>query len=154
GSKIPIVALLTTALIGERIGFRLWTAAILSSAAIALLNFSGAQSHRSAGATIILALLTACTYALFDVLVQKWSPTWGAGRFLPVMMAFVAVSSFALRPFTGSKKMPSGTTGAPVGPWVAGGAACIALQAIMIVSAIAIYGHATVANVLYSTRGL
>ena len=38
--------------------------------------------------------------------------------------------------------------------WVAGGAACFALQGLMFVSSIAIYRQATVANVLYSSRGL
>ena len=38
-------------------------------------------------------------YACFDVLVQKWSPAWGTGRFLPIAMAIAAVYSFPLRRF-------------------------------------------------------
>jgi len=154
GLKILIVALLTTALLGERIGAGLWTAALLSSAAIALLNLSGAHPHHRVGATILLATLAATVFALVDVLVQKWSPAWGAGRFLPMMMAFAAASSLALRPIRGSRSMPIETPPVPVGGWVAAGAACLALQALMFVSFIALYGQATVANVLYSSRGL
>ena len=154
GVKIPLVALLTSALIGERIGTGLWTATLLSSAAIALLNFSRSSSHHHVSATILLAALAAASYALFDVLVQKWVPAWGAGRFLPVMMGFVAVYSFMLRPI-GIKRKARGTTAlASAFGWVAGGAACFALQGLLIVSSIALYGQATVANVLYSSRGL
>ena len=44
GVKILLVALLSTLLIGDPIGARLWTAAALSSVAIALLNISPGQS--------------------------------------------------------------------------------------------------------------
>jgi hypothetical protein len=152
GIKIILVALLTTALIGDRISGALWTAAFLSTAAIALLNFSRQHEHHHVGKTILLSALAAVAFALFDVLVQKWSPPWGAGRFLPVMMAFVGASSLTLRRF-GRPQTP-GVRPASVGGWIAGGAACFALQSIMIVSSIALYGQATTANVLYSSRGL
>ena len=41
----------------------------------------------------------AAAYACFDVLVQKWSPVWGTGRFLPIAMACGAAYSLALRRF-------------------------------------------------------
>ena len=154
GIKILLVALLTTILIGARIGFELWTAALLSSAAIALLNLGQTHSHHRVGTTIVLATLAASSFALFDVLVQKWSPAWGAGRFLPVMMGFVAVFSIAIRGFSRSQAPSKESKSGSVGGWVVGGAICLALQAIMIVSSIAVYGQATVANVLYGARGL
>ena len=40
------------------------------------------------------------------------------------------------------------------GWWLAGGAACFALQGLMFITPISIYGNATTANVLYSSRGL
>src|SRR5260221_11766828 len=70
------------------------------------------------------------------------------------MMSFAAVASPALRPFGRWRNVGTERVLAPVGRWVAGGAVCLALQAIMIVSSIALYGQATVANVLYSSRGL
>jgi hypothetical protein len=39
-------------------------------------------------------------------------------------------------------------------PWLAGGAALIALQSLLIVSTVANWGQAPVVNVAYSTRGL
>ena len=101
GVKILLVALLSTLLIGDPIGARLWTAAALSSVAIALLNISPGQSHRRVGTTILLAAIGAGAYACFDVLVQKWSPVWGTGRFLPIVMACGAAYSLPLRRFEG-----------------------------------------------------
>jgi drug/metabolite transporter (DMT)-like permease len=150
GLKIIMVAFFTVAVLGHRLPMGIWIAAALSSVGIALLQFSRPKAGAHVGTTILIAALAAAAYALFDVLVQKWSPLWGAGRFLPLMMAFAAVASFIL---------PSGSdvvrgAAQPFGRWRNLGAACLALQALMLVSSIAIYRHAPVANVLYSSRGL
>src|SRR4029453_16200448 len=89
-------------------------------------------------------------YASFDVLVQKFSPVWGTGRFLPLAMAFGAANSLAL---------PKGrrddlTSPRSYTPWLAGGAICFAVQGLMFMSAVSIYRQVTSANVLYSSRGL
>jgi drug/metabolite transporter (DMT)-like permease len=154
GLKIPIVAVLTTVLVGERLGLGLWTAALLSSVAIALLNSTRAPSHRHVGVTILLATFAASSYALFDVLVQKWTPAWGAGRLLPATMTVVALVSLGLRPFGRRASVANNAAAARGTPWLAAGALCIGLQGMLFVSAIALYGQATVANVLYSSRGL
>jgi drug/metabolite transporter (DMT)-like permease len=148
GIKIILVALFTTALLGESLTSSLWAAALLSSIAIVLLNLTQG-SHRRVGFTIILASSAAASYALFDVLVQQWSPAWGAGRFLPVTMGFVALFSVPMRALAQSRGSTSDSRF-----WVLGGAICFAVQAIMFVSTIALSGEATAANVLYSSRGL
>jgi drug/metabolite transporter (DMT)-like permease len=159
GVKILLVAFLTSVFIGDPISTRLWTAAALSSAAIALLNINGGiregRSQTRTGRTIVLAALGATAYACFDVLVQKWSPAWGAGWFLPIAMASAAVYSLPLRRFD-----PPRTTPAADGPTpayahlVTAGAVCFAVQGLMFISSISFYRHATTANVLYSSRGL
>jgi hypothetical protein len=179
GLKIPMVALLTTALLGERIGLRLWLAALMSSTAIALLNATRPHPHQRVGATILLATVAAGAYALFDVLVQKWASAWGTGNFLPILMACAAGMSIILRPRAGvlgapgingamaknadrtrsvparAHTDPAAATGTGAATMaVRAGAVCFALQALMFVMAIAIYRQATVANVLYGSRGL
>jgi hypothetical protein len=119
-----------------------------------LLNHSRPRARHRVGTTIFSSALAAVAFALFDVLVQKWSPPWGAGRFLPVMMGFVAAFSLALRPLASSKKSSGEATPVSVRACMIGGVGCFALQAIMIVSSIALYGQATMANVLYGSRGL
>ncbi len=158
GVKILLVALLTAVLIGDPIGPRLWTAAALSSAAIALLNIrkggTGAQPHTRVGTTIALAALGATAYACFDVLVQKWSPVWGTGRFVPIAMACAAAYSFPLRRFDAPRRAPSEQTSPAYTRWLIGGAVCFAVQGLMFISSVSIYRQATSANVLYSSRGL
>jgi drug/metabolite transporter (DMT)-like permease len=161
GLKIVLVALLSVVLIGDPNGARLWTAAALSSVAIALLNLSPGHSHRRVARTIVLAALGAAAYASFDVLVQKFSPVWGTGRFLPLAMAFGAAYSVALptRPAKARVHQMSGggqvvAESRPYARWLAGGAMCFAVQGLMFMSAVSIYRQVTSANVLYSSRGL
>ena len=161
GVKILLVAVLSALLIGEPIGARLWTAAALSSVAIALLNISPGHRHRRVGTTILLAALGATAYALFDVLVQKWSPPWGTGRFIPIVMTCAAVFSVPLRRFEASDNVSAARNVRRPGPpdpahtrWLAAGATCFAVQGLMFVSTVSIYRQVTSANVLYSSRGL
>ncbi len=154
GVKIVLVALLSVMLIGDPIGVRLWTAAALSSVAIALLNISPGQSHRRVGTTILLAGLGAVAYACFDVLIQKWSPAWGTGRFIPITMACGAAYSLPLRRFDAPRGASDAHLSRAYIPWIAAGALCFAVQGLMFMSSVAIYRQVTSANVLYSSRGL
>jgi drug/metabolite transporter (DMT)-like permease len=151
GLKILLVAVFTTVLLTSGVSAKLWVAAALSSLAIALLNWSGGARHHHVGRTILYAGCSAMMFAMFDVLVQKWSPAWGLGRFLPVMLAFVALFSLAFLPFFHA---PLRTIPGAARPWLLGACLCIGLQSLIFVSAIARYGGATTANVIYSTRGL
>lgn len=154
GLKILLVAVLTTVLIGDPIGARLWTAAGLSSAAIALLNVNRKHSHARVGITIVLAAIGAAAYACFDVLVQKWTASWGTGRFLPIVMASAAVYSIPLQWLDASRKATADQPAQAHTRWLVAGALCFAVQGVMFVMSIVIYRQVTSANVLYSSRGL
>ncbi len=159
GVKILLVAVLTAVLIGDPVGGRLWTAAALSTAAVALLNLSPGHPHRRVGTTILLAALGAGAYACFDVLVQKWSPAWGTGRLLPIAMASAAVYSIPLRRFEARVRTPAPEVrrpgpADPALPFVAAGAVLLAVQGVLFITSVSIYRQATSANVLYSSRGL
>jgi hypothetical protein len=94
---------------------------------------------------------SACMFALFDVLLQKWSPTWGVGRLLPTTLGFVAVLSLGTIPFfrTRLSSIPRAGRNALVS-----GCIFMGLQSLVIVLAIASYHSATVSNIIYSSRGL
>jgi drug/metabolite transporter (DMT)-like permease len=152
GVKVVLVAILVSLVLREPVSWALWLAAILSSVGIVFLNRSGVgHPHHHAGLTIALGMLAAACYALFDVLVQKWSPAWGAGRFLPMLMWFVALYSFALVPF-----FHAPLRAVPRAAWrpLLGGGFFIAAQGIFLISAVSLYGKATEINVVYSSRGL
>jgi drug/metabolite transporter (DMT)-like permease len=162
GLKILLVALLSVVLTGDPIGARLWTAAALSTVAIALLNVDRGHPHSRVGTTIVLAALGALSYACFDVLIQKWSPAWGTGRILPIVMVCAAVYSIPLRYFSRNVDLTAASAlrsadlqaGRPYTPWLAAGAASFAVQGLMFITSISIWRQATSANVLYSSRGL
>jgi len=154
GVKILLVALLTAVLIGDPIGTRLWTAAALSTVAIALLNSGGAHPHKRVGTTVVLAALGATAYACFDVLVQKWTPLWETGRIVPMAMVCAAAYSIPLRRFDAPRRTSDEHTSRDYTRWIVAGAVLFAVQGLTFITSISIYRHATSANVLYSSRGL
>ena len=152
GIKILFVAALVTALAGEQLRWQLWAAAVLATLGIALLNGgSRGRAHHHVGRTVVMAGLAAACYALFDVGVQKWAPAWGAGRFLPLVMALNGALSFAFIPLFRAplRAIPRATW-----PWLLGGTLAFTLQALLFVTTIAQWGQAASANVVYSSRGL
>ena len=155
GAKTIFVAWFTTLLLATRLPWQLWCAAGLSFGAIVLLNRApaggAAAGRRALGRTLVFSLLAAASYALFDVLVQKWAPRWGAGRFLPIMFALSAAMSCGFIPFF---REPLRAVPRTARPALATGALFMALQALSLVSGLAIFGDATAMNVVYSARGV
>lgn len=151
GVKILLVAFFTALFLEQGVTPRLAAAAAASSLAIALLGWSGGGRHHHVARTIALAGGSASMFALADVFVQKWAPAWGVGRFLPAMLGCVAVLSLALLPF-----LPAPLTTIPrrAWSWLLAGCTFVGLQSALFGASIAVYGHATAANVLYSSRGL
>jgi len=162
GLKILFVAAASSVLLEETVLPAWWLAAILSSAAVGLLQTGprGAAESvsphalargQSAGRTIILAALASLVFAVFEVLLQRFTLAWGAGRFLPITFGLVALFSFGLIPFFHAplRSVPRATW-----RWLAPGAWLLALQAAGMAYTLGTHGRATVANILYSTRGL
>jgi drug/metabolite transporter (DMT)-like permease len=149
--KIVMVAFFSTLLLGTPIALRLWIAAALSTVGVAMLSRTRAGSRNRAGITILSAGGGALGFALFDVLVMKWSPQWGMGIFLPAMMGFTVLYSLPLIPFFPS---PLRAIPRPAWPWLLGGGAFFSLQSVVFVAALAAIGNGTSANVVYATRGM
>jgi drug/metabolite transporter (DMT)-like permease len=151
GVKVILVALWTTWILDESVPARLWLAAGLSTVAVGLLGYRGGVGHRRTGLTIVCALVTAAVFALFDVLVQKWSPAWGASRFLPLLALLVVVYSMVLVRFFSA---PLRTVPRAGWSWLLFGAAVLAVQSVIFIFAVARFGDATAANVVYNARGM
>ncbi|MBP6507378.1 MAG: DMT family transporter [Opitutaceae bacterium] len=151
GAKVLLVALFSSFLHIGQVPLQWWIAAALSMAALGLLNLGGGTQHRRIGRTVTLTLLSATLYALSDVLVQKWAPSWGAGNFFPPMFFLVGLYSFALLAFArgGLAGINPGAWG-----WVGLGAGCNALTNAGIALTLGIWGNATAVNIVYSSRGL
>lgn len=153
GLKIMLVALLSALLLTDPVPVSWWVAAALSTVAIALLNRrpQSGGAVRRIGLTVTAAATAALGFAAADVLVQKWAPGWGAGRFLPLMFGWVGLASFTLVPLF---QAPLRAVERAAWPWLLGGAGLLMVQAGSMTYGLATYGDATVMNVVYSSRGL
>ena len=150
GVKVVLVAILLT-LTGEQdLPFQVWYAAALATMGIGLIQWTGTGHPHHILLTVCLALAAASCYATFDVLVQRWAPIWGAGRFLPVVYWMVGLGSLAMIPWVDFApfKQPG------VRGLLCSGSLLIGLQAICIVVAVGVFGDAARVNVVYALRGL
>ena len=152
GLKVVIVAFLTPILAKEAVSAKLWAAALLSVTGITFLNRTEAgQKHRGLMVTFIAGGVGAVCFAAFDVLVQMWGPSWGAGRLLPCVFWINAILSFGLI-FRFSA--PLSQVPRQAWKWLTGGSVLLGTQSIIFVSTLAVYGKATSANIVYASRGL
>lgn len=151
GLKIMMVAVFATFIIGRPLPAEIWTAAALATLGVMLLNASRGKSHHHVAFSVGAALAGAAAFGMFDICVQIWAPPWGVGRFLPLAFGMSALLSLGILPLMEGKLS---AIERPAWPWLAGGAALIALQSLLIVSTVANWGQAPVVNVAYSTRGL
>lgn len=152
GIKILLVAVFVALSGGEALRWQLWAAAVLAVTGIVLLNRRGASSaHHHVGLTIVTAGGAAACYAMLDVLVQRWSPLWGLGRFLPLVAAISAVLSLGFIP---RFRAPLSAIPWTTWRWLLGGIVIIGIQSTVFVSLVAAKGHAASINVVYSSRGL
>jgi drug/metabolite transporter (DMT)-like permease len=152
GTKVIMVALLTSLLRVGEVPMEWWIGATLSALAVVLLHAGerkGASRH--VARTVLLASCSAASYGLGDVLMQKWVPRWGAGSFFPPMFLFVALYSFAFVPLFHA---PLKALDRTAWRWVGLGAGLMAINNAGIVIAIGLWGDATAVNIVYSLRGL
>lgn len=152
GLKVILVALLTPVLTGDTVDPRLWAACVLSVLGITFLNRNdGGARPRGLGVTLAAGGVGAVCFAVFDVLVQKWGPHWGAGRLLPCVFWINAFLSFGL---VLRFSAPLSAVPRAAWPWLCGGSVLLGLQSITFVTTLAVHGSAASANVVYAARGL
>jgi len=152
--KVVMVAFLSPFLLGQDVPLKLWVASALCVVGVTLLSRSGGSQrdvNGSIGITILYAAGGAAFYALFDVLVMKWSPLWGLGCFLPAMLACTAALSLLIFPFF---KTPLRETPRAAWPWMVGGGLLFAMQSVLFVGTLAASGKGTQVNIVYGTRGM
>ena len=157
GVKTIIVAWFSVFLLAVEIPWQLWMSAAMTFLAVGLLSVQpplggGAKGESKATLmTIAIAFLSAVSYSLFDVLVQKWGATWSVGYFLPLTFGFCALLSFGFIPLfsRGLSTIPR-----TAWRWLLGGSSFMTAQALALVTALAVFGDATSINVVYSSRGL
>jgi len=151
GLKIVLVAFCSVLMLSDPVPMKWWIAAGLSTIAIMLLSRGDARPKHAVGRTVVTAALAAASFATSDVLVQKWVPAWGAGKFLPPMFAALALLSLGLVPFFSA---PLRTVPMAAWRWLVPGTLLLALQAAGMAYVLGVFGDATAVNIVYSVRGL
>jgi drug/metabolite transporter (DMT)-like permease len=151
GSKVLLVALLTVALLGLEVPVLWWVAAGLSFAAVLLLQGGPSGGRRNVWMTLTWSVAAAASFALGDVLIQRWAPGWGVFHFVPAFAVVTAFLSVGLLPFA-RKPIFSFPRNAWV--WLLPGTLLMALQSLGLTVAIGLYGKAALANIVFSSRGL
>lgn len=152
GTKVLLVAMLTLLLRAGGVSTQWWAAAGLSTAAVVLLHFGEPHAGRTkVGRTVLLTGLSALSFSLSDVLLQKWGSPWGSGRYVTVMFVFNALYTFAFVPFF---RAPLRSLDRRAWLWAGGGAVLLAVNNAAIAVAIAVWKSPIAVNILYSLRGL
>lgn len=151
GSKVLMVALLTEVLLGLHVPVGWWVAAALSFAAIFLLQAGAGGPRRHAWAALIYSLLAAASFAFGDVLIQRWAPRWGVFHFVPAFAVITAILSLGLLPLA---RKPVLRFGSGAWAWILPGTFIMGLQSLGLTAVIGLFGKATLANIVFSSRGL
>ncbi len=152
GTKVLLVALFSLVLHAGAVSGQWWVAAALSTAAVALLQFGEPRGTRGrVGRTVALAGMSALSFSLCDVLLQKWSGAWGSGRYVLLMFSCNAVYVFAFVPFF---RAPLRALDRRAWLWTGVGALLLAINNAGIAVAIAVWKSPVTVNIFYSIRGL
>ncbi len=152
GVKVLIVPAMAPLFVDAQLSTRIWIAAAIAVIGIGFVQARDASIHRSRIlASVGFALLAACSMTLFDLLIQRWAPAWGAGYFLPIAFAFAAVFSLAFARLADRPRELQRM--AAVRP-LAIGAVLMTVQAIGMTVTLGLFGDATRVNIVYSLRGL
>ena len=146
GTKVIWVAVFSMVLTGTALPADLWAAVFLTALGAAVLGYQPGIHPRRVALSVGAALATSCSFGLTDVLVQKYSPGWGFGSFIPTMFIFVGLLSLGLLPLIKDGGWAPG--------WLGAGSVLLAMQALALGYSLTFYQQATRMNVLYNSRGL
>jgi drug/metabolite transporter (DMT)-like permease len=152
GIKVLIVPAIAMIIVRENMPGQVWFAAAIAMVGVVCVQTSDDKVDRSRIlASVGFAALAALTMSVFDLLIQRWAPAWGAGYFLPLALGFAALFSVAFLPLADAPKrwFQSDLRG----PLILG-SVLMAVQAIGMTVTLAHWGDATRVNIVYSLRGL
>jgi len=151
GTKVVFVALGVVVLTGGMPSGPLWIAAILTTLGIFVMGLADVKGGSHFLFTVVVTLASALVFGMNDVLVSMWAGGFGAMHFLALGSATVAAWSLLMWVCQGRPAFfPKG--GGAGWAWLAAG--LIALQAMIIGIALALFDDATGINVVYTSRGL
>lgn len=151
GTKTIFVGALSALLVREYIPWPVWLGAFLSAFAIFILRGDDVAERRRLLPSIVLGLGSSLTFALNDVLIQRFGGRLGFEQVIAVAFPGTALLSFALIPlFSRPVRAISGRAWR----WLGLGSVLLAGQAALVAIALSEFGRATLINIFYSSRGM
>jgi uncharacterized membrane protein len=152
-AKVVFVALLSLLVPGSRPDPDLWLAVFLTMTGMLLLHRGPTTAAARPLVTLVWALFAALSFAGTDIVVQVGAAMAGFTLFMPVMFGTVAALSLPL--LAPARRRRADAVRAPGAlTWAAAGIVLLGLQAVGMGTTIGLFGDATSANVVYSSRGL
>ena len=151
GTKVVFVAVGVTLLTSREPSAALWVAAVMTAIGIFVMGLGDIKGGRHVAFTILVTLLSAACYGLYDVLLSSWGPEFGIMAFLSLSCLDVSLGTLAVWVLQGRPSLKVKSPGAK-GIWW--GASLIALQALILGLALGFFNDATGINVMYASRGL
>jgi drug/metabolite transporter (DMT)-like permease len=122
GTKVIWVAGFSMLLMGRTPSTHIWVAVFTTAVGTAIMGYQPGVRRRRVAMSIGAAVATSCSFGLTDVMVQKYSPQWGFGSFIPTMFIVVGLLSLGLLPLIKEGGWSPG--------WLGPGAVLLALQAL------------------------
>ena len=153
GVKVLLVPLTAMVVMGESASVVVWVAAAIAMVGIVCVQTSDGTVHRgNVLLSVFLAFLGSISMSIFDILIQRWAPPWGPGRFLPLAAASMAIFATFMLPLANRPRevIRRRDWWAPLGF----GSLLMSVQAIGMTFTLAKFGDATRVNIVYSLRGI
>ena len=135
----------------EPLSISTWIAAGLTAVAVGLIGWPAKNSGRASAKGILLALASAAAFSLLDSMVPHFSHQTDPVRMLFCIFGSLGFLTLILLPW---KEEPLFRRGNPGDKWAWRSGLLIAVQAVLMSTAIACYRVPTEVNVVYSSRGL
>jgi uncharacterized membrane protein len=151
GAKVVLVALATPLLTGSRLGWQVWVACVLTAVGIFLTGKKDIEKHRGAVKAMLLCFLSCLFFGVSDVMIQAWAKALGGYTFLgalPIMVGLYSALHVVIWQRNGLA-VPKAARAS-----VAWGTVLLAVQGIMMGTALGFFDDAARVNVVYGSRGL
>lgn len=151
GVKVIAVAATSVLLTGEHVSATMWLAAALAAAGIFALSFKDMRKKGALLPALGLSMLSAGTFGVSDVLLQKWASDFGPLAFISIMAWIVALYSI-IQGLIIRQPLPKFPDESQRPVWLSN--FLLASQGLMMAMALAFFDDATHVNIVYSSRGL
>ncbi len=149
GIKVVFVGILGSFLLTDEHSATVWLGTILATAAIFLMRGSGKAERKRLLPSIILGLVSALSFAAFDICMQRYGTSLGYAEIVSSIFSMTFVWSLMLIPLF---KSPLTFVTKSTWGWLAVGGVLHNINAFILAFVLTTYGQATKVNIVYSSR--